>query len=86
MEVANPPAKYTVDQQPSVMGPPTINPISSPLLNSLGGPSEGLSSGRWVWMQLEGSQLHTLPTYQTELSTIAVVLVQVTRHVPICMQ
>ena len=68
------------------MGPYTTNPINSPLSNPLGGPPEGSSSGRWVWMQLEGSQLHTLLSYQTELSTIVIVLVQVTRHAPICMQ
>ena len=37
-------------------------------------------------MQLEGSQLHTLPIYQTELSTLTVVLVQVTGHAPMHMQ
>ena len=36
-------------------------------------------------MWLESSQLHTLPTYQSELSTIAVVLVQITGHAPIWM-
>ena len=37
-------------------------------------------------MWLESSQLHTLPTYQSELSTILVALVQITGHAPICMQ
>ena len=81
-----PPATNTVGQWSSVMAPPTTNVISSPLSNPLGGSSEELSSRRWVWMWLEGSQLHTLPTYQTELSTIVVVPVQVTRHVPMHMQ
>ena len=37
-------------------------------------------------MWLESSQLHTLLTYQTDLGTIAVVLVEVMGHVPIFMQ
>ena len=85
-EVTSPPATNTVGQWPSVMGPPIINLINSPFLNPLGGLSEGLSCGRLVWMWLESSQLHTLPTYQTELRTIAVVLVQVTGHAPIHIQ
>ena len=85
-EVASPPAKNTVGQQSLVMGPSTTNPVSSPLLNHLGGSSEGASSGRWVWMGLEGSQLHTLPPYYTELSAVVVVLVQITGCMPMCMQ
>ena len=69
--VTNPPVMNTVGPQTSNMGPSTTNPITSPILN----PSGGSNPGRWVWMQLESSQLHMLPTYQTELSTIAVVLV-----------
>ena len=37
-------------------------------------------------MWLESHQLNTLPAYQSELNTIAVVLVQTTEHAPIHMQ
>ena len=37
-------------------------------------------------MQLESSQLHTLPAYHTELRIIAIVLVQITGHAHIHMQ
>ena len=37
-------------------------------------------------MWLESRQLHTLLTYQSELSTIVIVLVQLMGHVPIHMQ
>ena len=46
----------------------------------------GANPGKWVWMWLESHQLHTLPAYQSELNTIAAVLVQTTGHVPIHIQ
>ena len=80
--VTNPPVMNTIGPQTPHMGPHPTNPTTLPFLNSM----SGLNPGRWVWMQLESNQLHMLLTYQTELSTNAVVLVQVTGHAPIHMQ
>ena len=84
--VTNHPATYTLGPEPPSMGPHTANPITSPLLNLLGGSFGGSNPEMWVWMWLESSHFHMLLTYQTEMSTIAVVLVQITGHAPIHMQ
>ena len=65
-QVTSPPVMNTISSQTTGMRPHPTNPTTSPFLNLMC----GLNPRRWVWMWLETSPLHTLPTYQTELSTI----------------
>ena len=46
--MTNPLAMNTISLQPPGMGPHTTNPVTSPLLHSLGEPSGGSNPGKWV--------------------------------------